>query len=453
MKTLFDQTFCSRTMHLFALIFCCASFIKAQNTLNLTFVVSDYNGYNISCASGMDGSIDLTVLNGIAPYTYAWSNGKTTENITALVAGYYRVTVTDSQGDTGEGEMTLDEPKKMEINLTPFEYPNKYNVSCNQCYNGSIDAEVTGAVAPYTFAWSDGTTTQDRYILGARDYLLKITDANGCEDKSETTTLREPDRNDWTMNGNSGSLPGLHYFGTNDQKDLIFKTHSVERLRLLSDGNVQFSDISLKGSALYIDSMGILKSGGPPYPPFPPDPISPCAYWFPNSFPYWRSGGNYFPYPLCQGEVGPLLGTRSPHDLVFITEDQEQMWLTVDGKLGIGSVPPSGPVDQYRLFVEDGIATRDVLVKLGSWPDYVFEDNYDLMHLNDLQKYINEYGHLPGIPSAEEVEENKGIELGDMQVKVLRTVEEQALYILELKELLDQLRAELEEVKELVELK
>ena len=110
MKTLFDRTFCSRTMHLLALIFCCASFSKAQNTLNITFTISDYNGFNISCAGGIDGSIDMTVLNGTAPYTYVWSNGKTTEDITALVAGYYRVTVTDSQGETGEGEMTLDGP-------------------------------------------------------------------------------------------------------------------------------------------------------------------------------------------------------------------------------------------------------------------------------------------------------------------------------------------------------
>ena len=266
MKTLFDRTFCNRTLYLLALLFCCASFIQAQNTLDLNFTMSDYNGYNISCAGGIDGSIDLTVLNGTAPYTYVWSNGKTTEDITALVAGYYRVTVTDSQGETGEGEMTLDEPSKMLITLTPFEYPNQYNVSCNQCYNGSIDAEVTGAVAPYTYLWTDGTSTQDRYVLGAKDYILNVTDANGCVNRSETTTLREPDRNDWTMNGNSGSLPGLHYFGTNDQKDLLFKTHSVERLRIMSDGDLKFSDISLKGSALYIDSMGVLKSGGPPYP-------------------------------------------------------------------------------------------------------------------------------------------------------------------------------------------
>ncbi|MEB2342651.1 MAG: hypothetical protein OZ932_11690, partial [Flavobacteriia bacterium] len=84
------------------------------------------------------------------------------------------------------------------------------------------------------------------------------------------------------------------------------------------------------------------------------------------------------------------------------------------------------------LFVEDGIATRDVLVKLGAWPDYVFSEDYRLMPLGELRAFLRKNKHLPGIPSAAELEAKQGVELGDMQRKLVQVVEEQALYILEL---------------------
>jgi len=109
-----------------------------------------------------------------------------------------------------------------------------------------------------------------------------------------------------------------------------------------------------------------------------------------------------------------------------------------NGKVAIGTLPPSGVVEGYRLFVEDGIATRDVLVKLGDWPDYVFEEGYHLLSLVELKDYLNANGHLPGIPSAADVDEKGGVELGDLQRRMLETVEQQALYILQLE---DRMRA------------
>ena len=109
------------------------------------------------------------------------------------------------------------------------------------------------------------------------------------------------------------------------------------------------------------------------------------------------------------------------------------MTINSDGKVGIGTVP-LGPVDGYRLYVEDGITCRDVLVKLGEWPDYVFTPSYELMPLADLRTYLTENHHLPGIPSAAVVAEAGGLEVGRMQTDLLRVVEEQALYILQLEE-------------------
>lgn len=66
------------------------------------------------------------------------------------------------------------------------------------------------------------------------------------------------------------------------------------------------------------------------------------------------------------------------------------------------------------------------------WSDFVFNDDYDLPTLQEVEKHIREKGHLKNIPSAKEVEEN-GIQLGEMNAKLLPKIEELTLYILDIK--------------------
>ena len=104
-----------------------------------------------------------------------------------------------------------------------------------------------------------------------------------------------------------------------------------------------------------------------------------------------------------------------------------------NGKVSIGGASP-GSEPLYNLYVEGGIATRDVRVTPGDFPDYVFESDYELMTLAEVSRYIILKGHLPHIPSAAEVKANAGVEVGDLQLRLLRTLEEQQLYILQLEE-------------------
>ena len=76
----------------------------------------------------------------------------------------------------------------------------------------------------------------------------------------------------------------------------------------------------------------------------------------------------------------------------------------------------------------------DGRVTLGDWPDYVFQPNYALMPLGELRAFLRKHKHLPGIPSASELEAKKGVEVGDLQTRMLKVMEEQALYILQLEE-------------------
>ncbi len=97
------------------------------------------------------------------------------------------------------------------------------------------------------------------------------------------------------------------------------------------------------------------------------------------------------------------------------------------GKVGIGINNPG----TYKLAVEGVIGAREVVVTTDAWADFVFEDDYNLMPLQELDSYIKENKHLPEIPTTEEVQEN-GISVGEMNAKLLQKIEELTLYVIEL---------------------
>ncbi len=95
------------------------------------------------------------------------------------------------------------------------------------------------------------------------------------------------------------------------------------------------------------------------------------------------------------------------------------------GNVGIGTSSPG----TYKLAVNGNIRAKEVKVETG-WADYVFEKGYHLPSLEEVEKHINEKGHLINIPSASEVQVN-GIDLGDMNRLLLEKIEELTLYIIE----------------------
>jgi hypothetical protein len=127
---------------------------------------------NVSCFGGNNGSATVTAAGGVAPYTYNWSNGTTTAVNSHLIAGTYTVTVTDDHGCTATTSVTITE-------LTAT-ISASTNVSCFSGNDGSATVTAAGGVAPYTYNWSNGTTTATNNNLIAGTYTVTVTDDHGC---------------------------------------------------------------------------------------------------------------------------------------------------------------------------------------------------------------------------------------------------------------------------------
>lgn len=123
------------------------------------------------------------------------------------------------------------------------------------------------------------------------------------------------------------------------------------------------------------------------------------------------------------------------------------LFLADNGKVSIGLDPnnPNTYSGDYKLYVAKGIMTEKVKVALqnsSDWADYVFKSDYNLMPLDNLQDYIKQNGHLPNVPSADEVVEN-GIDMAKMDARLLEKIEELTLYILQQEQRIKSLESQL----------
>jgi hypothetical protein len=112
-----------------------------------------------------------------------------------------------------------------------------------------------------------------------------------------------------------------------------------------------------------------------------------------------------------------------------------------NGNVGIGTATPT-----EKLSVNGKIRAQEIKVENGNWPDYVFEKDYSLPSLEQTEKHIQEKGHLPGIPSAAEVKA-EGIEVGDMNAKLLKKIEELTLQMIQLNKTVKVQQIEINQLK------
>lgn len=105
------------------------------------------------------------------------------------------------------------------------------------------------------------------------------------------------------------------------------------------------------------------------------------------------------------------------------------IFVSTNGDVGVNTNQP-----QAKLAVNGDVLAKEVRVSIAStnWPDYVFSSEYEMMSLGELEKYINEHRHLPGVPSAAEVDERGDIDLGAMNAILLQKIEEMTLRMIEM---------------------
>ena len=156
-------------------------------------VASEVSVTDASCAGFATGAIDISVEGGTPPYTYLWNNNATTQDLSAIGAGIYSVTVTDAKGceDTLE-DIEVDDPSSLEASVTTVT-----DVSCFGFEDAAIDINVQGGTPPYSFEWtgSDGfsATTEDISGIGAGSYSVTITDDHDCSLEIPGILVEEPD--------------------------------------------------------------------------------------------------------------------------------------------------------------------------------------------------------------------------------------------------------------------
>jgi len=128
-----------------------------------------------------NGTASAAPSGGSAPYTYLWSNSKTTSGISNLAANTYSVTIKDANGCSFIGIASVVNSGAPAVTTTPT------NASSCSASDGSVTSSVSGGTPPYSYLWSNNKTTPSITGLPIGSYMLTVTDAAGCIQTSSST--------------------------------------------------------------------------------------------------------------------------------------------------------------------------------------------------------------------------------------------------------------------------
>lgn len=158
--------------------------VVVPNTPGVQAQVSNFT--NVVCNAACDGTADGLALSGTAPYSYSWSNGQNTQNITNLCPGTYTLTITDANGCTSTASTSITEPTVVTV-APPAGSPTI-------CIGQSISLTATGGggTPGYSYGWMPGPLTGGTVSVNpvtTTTYTMVATDANGCISAPATVTV------------------------------------------------------------------------------------------------------------------------------------------------------------------------------------------------------------------------------------------------------------------------
>lgn len=163
-----------------------SNFLVTSNTMLVAFI-SDKT--DVSCFGDNDGSATVDATGSSGPFSYAWSNGGSTQTVSNLVSNTYYVTVTEIPAPFRSSitSVQINEPASaLATSINPT------HIDCFGDNTGIIDLSVSGGTLPYNFNWSNGGTTEDQLDLTAGIYSVTVTDKNGCQEIDGVTLTQSP---------------------------------------------------------------------------------------------------------------------------------------------------------------------------------------------------------------------------------------------------------------------
>ena len=165
---------------------CTAMGSGTVNSFDCSGFSATISSTNVTCNGGSDGSATANPAGGMTPYTYAWSNGQSTQTANSLIAGNYSVTISEADGCTAVLMTTITEPTAVAVSADEINH-----VSCNGGNNGSIVVSASGGNGGYSYTWSNGGMGSNLMNLPAGSYTVAATDMAGCQG-TLTVTITEP---------------------------------------------------------------------------------------------------------------------------------------------------------------------------------------------------------------------------------------------------------------------
>lgn len=175
-----DENSCSASVNL--------NLTQPDPILTNISVLSDYQGYSVSCPGANDGQAGLEITGGIAPYSILWSDGSTNLNSTPSNSeGLISVSILDAENCPASTSIMLTSPSQLIL-----EDVIAINNVCFGEAHGSIELVYSGGVAPITVQWSTGASSNQINDLVQGDYTYYITDAYYCDSYSDVVSLVDP---------------------------------------------------------------------------------------------------------------------------------------------------------------------------------------------------------------------------------------------------------------------
>ena len=213
-----------------------------------------------SCFDFSNGNITINPSGGLAPFTYLWNNGSTTNSLSSLDTGSYSVQIIDSLGCIDSATYIMTEYTALSI-LDSLSLTNGYNVSCFNGSDGYIDLTVSGSVPNYTYLWSNGETTEDLNNIAAGFFSVTVTDQVGCT-AVDTIEITEPilnvieNINHVVCNGGVDGSVQINVNGSSSPY-YIFWSNNID-INNLATGTYTYQIVDFIGCT-YDDSISILQ--------------------------------------------------------------------------------------------------------------------------------------------------------------------------------------------------